>query len=500
MLSDQKLPVEQRDNGHHVDVLSMERNDEEHCMTGNVLIHGATMVLPDLTAVGDLRIRNGVIETVLPNGVLEPLEDELFIDGRGLHLLPGMIDPQCHFRDPGQPEKEDLGSGSAAAVSGGITSFLDMPNNKPSITNMEGMRMKLKTASEKCVNNYGFFIGATPDNVADLQEAVGTPDQPMSVPGICGIKVFMGSSTGTLLVNERVALEAIFNGTGGLIAVHAEDEQRLLERFEKVKDRTDIAAHAEWRDDVTALLATQLAVELAQASGHRLHVLHLTSGLEAEWLAGITQLPSTASEEGAIITTETLPQHLTFDETDVAREGTRLKMNPPIRYAQDRETLWNRLRDGTIQCIATDHAPHTLEAKALGFPDAPSGMPGVETSLAVMLTHANDGACSIEDVVRWMSTNVADCYNMIGKGRLEEGADGDVVLVDMNHAHTVDDALSWSRVGWNPFHGRSLVGWAQVTVVAGVPVFERSEASGPKGHLLVEPGEAGSAIVMTPWS
>ena len=468
-------------------------------MSGNVLIHGATMVLPNHTGVGDLRIRNGLIDAIAMGSTLEPMDDELFIDGTGLHLLPGIIDPQCHFRDPGQPEKEDLGSGSAAAVSGGVTSFLDMPNNKPSITNMEGMRSKLKTASEKCVNNYGFFIGATPDNVSDLQEAVGTAEEPLSVPGICGIKIFMGSSTGTLLVNEREALETIFNGTSGLIAVHAEDEKRLIARLEDIKGRTDMAAHAEWRDDVTALLATQLAVELAQASGHRLHVLHLTSGIEADWLEGITVLPSTADNQSAIITTETLPQHLTFDETDVEREGTRLKMNPPIRYAKDRDTLWNQLKKGTIQCIATDHAPHTLEAKALGFPDAPSGMPGVETSLAVMLTHAKNGTCSIEEVVTWMSTNVADCFNMIGKGRLEKGMDGDVVLVDMNNGHEVNDEHAWSRVGWNPFHGRHLVGWAQVTVVAGVPVFERTPETGPKGKILVEPGSVGQPILMTPW-
>ena len=468
-------------------------------MEGNLLIHGATMVLPNETGVGDLRIRNGVIEAVALGETLKPLDDELFIDGRGLHLLPGIIDPQCHFRDPGQPEKEDLGSGSAAAVSGGVTSFLDMPNNKPSITDMEGMKGKLKTASEKCVNNYGFFIGATPNNVPDLQEAVGTPDAPMAVPGICGIKIFMGSSTGTLLVNEREALEAIFEGTGGLIAVHAEDEKRMIERRESIKGRTDIAAHAEWRDDITALLATQLAVELAQESGHRLHVLHLTSGIEADWLDGITTLPSQADKDSAIITTETLPQHLTFDETDVAREGTRLQMNPPIRYKKDRETLWKQLKQGTIQCIATDHAPHTLEAKSAGFPHAPSGMPGVETSLAVMLTHARDGACSIEDVARWMSTNVADCFNMVGKGALEQGMDGDVVLVDMENAREVTDEHSWTRVGWNPFRGRSLVGWAQVTVVAGIPVFERTEATGPKGAILVEPGAVGEPIVMAPW-
>lgn len=468
-------------------------------MRGNMLVRGATMVLPNQTSTGDLRIVNGVIETIDTTGSLTPRNDELLVDAEGLHLLPGIIDPQCHFRDPGQPEKEDLGSGSAAAVSGGVTSFLDMPNNKPSITTMEGMNMKLETAAKKCVNNYGFFIGATPNNVSDLQEAVGTPEAPLAIPGICGIKVFMGSSTGTLLVNEREALEAIFGGTAGLIAVHAEDEQRLIERYESYKTRTDIAAHAEWRDDKTALLATQLAVELAEATGHRLHVLHLTSGIEAEWLEGRTTLPSKAGAKGAIITTETLPQHLTFDEDDVLKEGTRLQMNPPIRYKKDRDLLWDHMKSGTIQCIATDHAPHTLEAKNLGFPKAPSGMPGVETSLAVMLTHAKNGMCSIEDVVLWMSTYVADCYNMTGKGRLEEGQDGDIVLVDMNREAVVEDQNSWSRVGWNPFSGRSLVGWAQITVVAGIPVFERTEGTGQKGKLLVKPGEVGEAILMTPW-
>ncbi len=201
-------------------------------------------------------------------------------------------------------------------------------------------------------------------------------------------------------------------------------------RYPDFEHRTDIAAHAEWRDATTALLATQLAVELAQTYNHRLHILHLTSGIEADWLNGITSLPSEAGE-GAIITTETLPQHLTFNDKDVEIHGTRLQMNPPIRYQADKEILWNRLLDGTIQCMATDHAPHTLEGKALGFPRAPSGMPGVETSLAVMLTHAKSGNCSIEQVVRWMSTNVADCFNMIGKGRIEIGRDADCVLVYM---------------------------------------------------------------------
>ena len=468
-------------------------------MTGNILISGATMVLPETTKLGDLRISDGIITEVSGPGTLENHDGEMFVDGTGLHLLPGCIDPQVHFRDPGQPEKEDLGSGSAAAVSGGITSFLDMPNNVPSITTLEGMQGKLDTAAKKCVNNYGFFIGATEDNVSDLQDAVGTKDKPIAIPGICGIKIFMGVSTGTLLVSDKVALERIFTETAGLIAVHAEDEDRMNERRKLIQGRTDVAAHAYYRDDITALLATKLSVELAIKTGHRLHILHLTSGIEADYLADYCSLPSKA-EQHPIITTEVLPQHLTFDETDVDEQGVRLQMNPPIRYAADRDILWSRLRDGTIQCIATDHAPHTLEDKAKGFPSAPSGMPGVETSLSVMLTNVNDGKCSLEDVVRWMATDVADCYQMIGKGKLEVGYDGDIVLVDMAAKAVVEDKNSWARVGWNPFRGRELTGWPVLTVVEGTPVFERSPVTGQKGRLLVEPGSAGKPSLMSPWN
>ena len=309
----------------------------------------------------------------------------------------------------------------------------------------------------------------------------------------------MGSSTGTLLVNGQDALETIFAGTAGLIAVHAEDETRMDERWEMHKERTDMAAHAEWRDDQTALIATKRAVDLAQRHGHRLHILHLTSGIEAEWLQGITGMPN-SFDSGAIITTETLPQHLTFDELDVQREGTRLKMNPPIRYAKDKELLWKGLKNGTIQCIATDHAPHTLEAKSEGFPKAPSGMPGVETSLAVMLTHAKEGTCSIFDVVNWMSAAPAALFQMQGKGKLEVGYDGDIILVDMENTAIVQDENSWSRVGWNPNRGRELTGWTQLTVVGGVPVFQRNHKTGQKGEVMVSAGEVGEALVMLPWS
>ena len=324
-----------------------------------------------------------------------------------------------------------------AAAAGGVTAFLDMPNNVPSATSMEAMRAKLGSAAVNAVTHHGFFIGATPDNLGELQAAVGTPDKPSPMEGICGIKVFMGSSTGDLLVDEQSALERIFSQTAGVIAVHAEDEGRLNERRPDFEERTDVAAHAEWRDSETALIATQRASKLANDYDHRLHILHLTSALEADWLA---------DNKSGLVTTEVCPQPLTFDQDDVSERDTRLIMNPPIRYSEDRDALWNRLSDGTIDCIATDHAPHTLENKALGFPKAHSGMPGVETSLPVMLTHAADGKCSIPDVVRWMCEGPSRVYGIQDKGRLQEGMDADLVLVDMESSRTISDAARWTRL------------------------------------------------------
>ena len=479
----------------HLDQRVLEEGEK---MNRNILITGAKMVLPTGIVSGDLRITDGVISEISTQSNIEPNDGELIHDATGLHLLPGIIDPQVHFRDPGQPEKEDLYTGSRAAASGGVTSFLDMPNNVPSQTTLDSMYDKLKTASKKCVTNYGFFIGATESNVEELQKAVGTPGSPIAIPGICGIKIFMGSSTGDLLVNESNALKTIFDNTAGLIAVHAEDETRMIERKKIIEGRTDMAAHAEWRDDETAIIATKRAVGYAQDSGHRLHILHLTSGIEADYLAELTSL---YKEEGrAHITTEVLPQHLTYDETDVEELGTRLKMNPPIRYQKDKETLWKRLLDGTIACIATDHAPHTMENKKLGFPKAHSGMPGVETSLSVMLTHVSEGKCTLEQVVKWMATDVAECYQMVGKGKLEEGYDGDIVLVDLDKEIVVEDKNTWSTVGWSPFVGKKLVGWPVFTVVAGTPVFERNDDTGPKGQCLVDAGQAGKPLVMLPWN
>ena len=447
-------------------------------MTGNLLVQNAMMGLPDGIVEGDLRVANGRIKTVAPQGGLVPQNGENVIDGSGLHLLPGAIDPHVHFRDPGNPEKENLESGSRAAVAGGITGFLDMPNTVPNATNRVQLEAKIAVAGQKAVNHHGFFIGATNDNVADMQSVEG-------MDGVCGIKIFMGSSTGDLLVHEQKHLENIFANTGGIIATHAEDEDRLQSRIAQYKGRTDIAAHAECRDVECALIATKRASALAKDHAHRLHIVHLTSGAEANWLA---------SNKGNLITTEVCTQHLTFDQDDVEELGVRALMNPPIRYTEDKDALWKRLKDGTIDCVVTDHAPHTLEAKSVGYPNAPAGMPGVETSLPLMLTHAMNGKCSVSDVVKWMCAGPARVYGMQNKGSLIEGYDGDLTIVDLETRRTITDADVWTRVGWTPYAGMELTGLPMWTVVDGIPVHKRTIGGSFKGEAIGAPGCAGRAI------
>jgi dihydroorotase len=447
-------------------------------MGGHLLIQNATLVLPDRVVEGDLRVSGGSISTIAAGGGLDPINEETVIDATGLHLLPGAIDPHVHFREPGHTDKEDLESGSRAAAAGGVTSFLDMPNNSPNATNRSTLERKISLAAKKSVTHHGFFIGATKDNIRDLQSVEG-------MDGVCGIKIFMGSSTGDLLVHEQEHLENIFANTGGIIATHAEDEERLQKRTAEFSHRTDIASHAECRDVECAFLATKRAVSLAKEHEHRLHIVHLTSGVEADWLQ---------TNKGHLVTTEVCTQHLTFDQDDVERLGERALMNPPIRYTEDRDSLWRRLKDGTIDCIVTDHAPHTLEAKSVGFPDSPAGMPGVETSLPLMLTHSINGKCSVSDVVRWMCEGPAKVYGIQNKGSLIEGYDGDLALVDLEAKRTITDSDTWTKVGWTPYDGMELVGWPSYTIVDGEVVHKREIDGALRGLPVASPGSVGRAL------
>jgi dihydroorotase len=447
-------------------------------MNGRLLVQNATMVLPNRIVEGDLRVSDGLIKTIAPFGGLQPEIGEQVIDGTGLHLLPGAIDPHVHFRDPGNTEKEDLESGSRAASAGGITSFLDMPNTSPNAINHSAIEAKIASAAKKSVTHHGFFIGATNSNISDLQSVEG-------MDGVCGIKIFMGSSTGDLLVHEQKHLENIFANTGGIIATHAEDEERLQSRIPKFEHRKDIAAHAECRDVECALIATKRAAALANDHDHRLHIVHLTSGKEADWLA---------SNKGYLITTEVCTQHLTFNQDDVEKLGSRALMNPPIRYTEDRDKLWKRLKDGTIDCVVTDHAPHTLQAKSVGFPNAPAGMPGVETSLPLMLTHSMEGKCSVSDIVKWMCAGPAKVYGIKNKGSLVEGFDGDLTLVDLENNRVIQDSDTWTKVGWTPYAGMELTGWPIYTIVDGNIVHKREIGGSLRGIPVTLPGSTGRLL------
>lgn len=423
-------------------------------MTASLTIRNAEVVLPKSIQQVDVSVIGGRI-----NAIGNDIEGVgKLIDAEGLTLLPGMIDPQVHFREPGAEQKEDLHSGSCAAAAGGITSFLDMPNNTPPIITRKRMAEKKKLAAEKSVVNYGFFMGATPDNLEELN----------AVENVCGIKIFMGSSTGDLLVHEPQVLEKIFSNGSRLIAVHAEDETILRENMELLKDLSDVRLHSRIRDESAALKATKLAVRLSLQYRRRLHILHLTTEDECDLLRSLPR--------EHLISTEVCPQHFTMTVPECYEKfGTLAQMNPPIRTRRHADALWQALKDGIIDCIATDHAPHTLEEKDQPYGMAPSGMPGVETSLPLMLDRVNQNYCTLQEVVSWMSESPANLYRMQGKGRIEVGHDADLVLVDMSLKKTVKNGELYTRVNWSPFHGMELQGWPVRTIVNGQTVFLNGE-------------------------
>ncbi len=416
-----------------------------------LLIKNAHVAQVDGTTIeADVFCVDGKIERIAP--AIDEAADET-LDAAGHLLLPGVIDPQVHFREPGNEYKEDLGSGSRAAARGGVTSFLEMPNTSPPTNDQAALDRKLKLASEKSVVNYGFFIGATPENLHALN----------SVSPVCGIKIFMGSSTGSLLVNRREDLERIFASGDRLIAVHAENEERINDRKKQFADRHDVKVHSEIRDNKCALLASELALELSIKYQRRLHILHLSTHEEVELLQ---------KNKPQWVTAEVIPNHLLLNTSDYESKGAFVQMNPPIRQPKDNEALWAGLKDGVINFIATDHAPHTFEEKNQAYPKSPAGMPGVETSLPLMLTEMKSGRCNLAEIQKWMCYGPAESYRIINKGKILEGWDADLTLVDMDTPKMVRNEEVFSRAGWSPYDGRELVGWPVYTIVGGKVVFD----------------------------
>ena len=422
--------------------------------TSSLLIRGARVLLPNGEfLVGDVEICEGKILRVAPS--IAAVGDREIM-AKGLTLLPGVIDPQVHFREPGLEHKEDLFTASCACAKGGVTSFLEMPNTRPLTTTQAALDDKLSRAAEKCLVNYGFFIGATAEKLPDLLSANPTP----------GIKVFMGSMHGQLLVDGEATLEAIFAAGDRLIAVHAEDQARINQRRQEFAGMDDVAVHSQIQDNQAALLATQLALKLSNKYQRRLHILHLSTGEEAELLR---------QEKPSWVTAEVTPQHLLLNTSAYEKIGSLAQMNPPLRAPRDNEILWQALLDGVIDFIATDHAPHTLAEKAQDYPNTPSGMPGVETSLPLMLTQAVQGRCTVAQVANWMSAAVAKAYKIPNKGKIAPGFDADLVLVDLDNYRLVVREEMVTKCGWSPFEGWNLTGWPVVTVVGGKVVFEKGK-------------------------
>lgn len=420
-----------------------------------LLIRQSRILLPDREFfLGDVLIEAGKIVRLASE--ISDADVSTIIDATGLTLLPGAIDPQVHFREPGLEHKEDLYTASRACAKGGVTSFLEMPNTRPLTTTQAALDDKLQRASQKCLVNYGFFIGATPEHLPDLLTATPT----------CGIKIFMGSMHGALLVSLEEQLEPIFAQGKRLIAVHAEDQQRINDRRQKFASITDPAIHSQIQDEQAALNATKLAIALSKKYQRRLHILHLSTGVEAEFLR---------EDKPSWVTAEVTPQHLLLNTEAYAKMGTLAQMNPPLRSPENNDILWKALLDGVIDFIATDHAPHTLEEKAQSYPNTPSGMPGVETSLPLMLTQAIQGRCTVAQVSNWMSGAVAKGYKIPNKGAISPGYDADLVLVDLNTYRPILREELQTKCGWSPFEGWNLTGWPVVTIVGGQVVYDRGK-------------------------
>ena len=421
-----------------------------------LLIRNASVVFPDRIVAGNVLCADGKIIDI--DASSQAKADEV-LEGSGKFLLPGVIDDQVHFREPGLTHKEDLASASLACAAGGITSFLEMPNTKPSATTQTLVEQKYRIAAEKCVVNYGFYIGASTDNIAELKMATNIP----------GIKIFIGSSTGDLLVDSQEALERIFAETTLPICAHCEDETTVRENAERIGIPKSVADHSRIRDQQAALVATKRATDLAIRHRHRFHVLHVSTAAELPIL----------EKARPWVTAEACLHHLLFSIDDYERLGTLVQMNPSLKTKEDARELWLALHRDVLQVVATDHAPHTLEEKAKSYPSSPSGLPAVENSLALMLDQANQGNCSLLQIAHWMSDAPARVWGLVGKGRIENGYDADLVLVDMQERRVIRNEEQFTKSKWSPWHGVELQGWPTVTIVGGRVVFRDRHAIGP---------------------
>lgn len=391
---------------------------------------------------------------------------ETTLDISGLHVLPGVIDSQVHFREPGLMHKESLESGTRGAVLGGVTAIFEMPNTAPLTLSATDLQAKLDAARGRAWCDHAFYIGGSAVNAEQLAELE-------NLPGCAGVKVFMGSSFGNLLADDDEVLRRILRHGRRRLAVHAEDEARLRERKHIVVDSVDVRQHPVWRDVDSALMATQRIVRLAEESGRRLHVLHVSTAEEMVFLAAHKHR----------VTVEVTPHHLTLQAPECyERLGSLAQMNPPVREQRHQDALWQAVRDGMVDVIGSDHAPHTLVEKAWPYPESPSGMTGVQTLLPVMLDHVDAGRLSLQRLVDLTSAGPARIFGIEGKGRIALGHDADFSIVDLRARRVIHNDWIASVSGWTPYDGRAVTGWPIHTVVRGCCVVRDEALTGePQG-------------------
>jgi dihydroorotase len=431
----------------------------EMAETYDSILIGGMVVGSNGIGVRDIGIRAGKTTKI---GDLAQASARERIGCKGLHILPGVIDTHVHFREPGAHHKEDMESGSRSAVLGGVTAVFEMPNTDPPTISAETLADKVQRGHHRMHCDFAFFIGGTHENFSKLPELE-------RLPGAAGIKVFMGSSTGKLLVGDDEGLRKILKVIRRRASIHAEDEPRLVER-KNLRVEGDPSSHPVWRDEIAALKATMRLMTIARETGARVHVLHVSTAEEVKYFA----------ENRDVASIEVTPQHLTLAAPDCyARVGTLAQMNPPLRDALHRETLWWGVANGLTDVLGSDHAPHTLDEKAKPYPASPSGMPGVQTLVPVMLDHVNARRLTLERFVDLSSTAPARLFDIVGKGSIVEDNDADFTIVDLKRQETIRNSWIGSRCGWTPYDGMKVTGWPVGTVVRGQRVMWEGEIVTP---------------------
>jgi dihydroorotase len=424
----------------------------------DLLVRGGTVATPNGIAPADVGVIAGRIAAI---GSFPDAKAATVFEAKGLHVLPGVMDTQVHFREPGNSHKEDLASGSLAAILGGVTSVFEMPNTNPPTTTRAAIEDKLTRARGRMHCDHAFYVGATPANIGALGELE-------KMPGVCGIKAFLGSSTGTLLLSKEEDILAALKAGKRRVAVHSEDEDRMIAR-KHLAERGKPATHPVWRDAEAARMSTERVLRLARAAGRRLHVLHITTGDEIPLLAAAKD----------VSTAETTPQHLTLSAPECyERLGTYAQMNPPIRDESHRQALWAAVREGVIDVIGSDHAPHTREEKDKVYPDTPSGMPGVQTLATILLDHVNKGNLTLERFIDLTSAGAQRIFGIAGKGRIARGYDADFTIVDLGLTRMIENKWIASTCGWTPFDGMKTKGWPVATILRGNIVMRDFAATG----------------------